>query len=65
MANKLDKIYDKLKVYTEIEGMSRYEDDVVAKLKENTQHLNVEYERDGLGSLIIKQKVKQKDQKLF
>lgn len=48
MANKLDKIYDKLKVYTEIEGMSRYEDDVVAKLKENTQHLNVEYERDGL-----------------
>ncbi|WP_215772018.1 M42 family metallopeptidase [Mesomycoplasma hyorhinis] len=65
MANKLDKIYDKLKVYTEIEGMSRYEDDVVAKLKENTQHLNVEYERDGLGSLIIKQKGEAKGPKII
>lgn len=50
---KKEEIFPKLKQYMEIEAMSRYEDDVVEALKENTKNANVNYQRDGLGSLII------------
>lgn len=53
MSNKHDELFKRLKQYMEIEGMSRYEDDVVAALKENTKDANVDYQRDGLGSLIM------------
>lgn len=50
---KKEEIFPKLKQYMEIEAMSRYEDDVVDALKNNTKNANVTYQRDGLGSLII------------
>lgn len=58
-----ENLFKKLKEYTEIDGMSRFEDDVVAKLKESTHNLSVDYERDGLGSLIIQTK-QNKDKKI-
>lgn len=53
---KNQELFKKLKQYMEIEGMSRYEDDVVAALKNNTKTANLEYQRDGLGSLIMTKK---------
>ncbi|NQZ65984.1 MAG: M42 family metallopeptidase [Mycoplasmatales bacterium] len=40
----------------EIEGMSRYEDDVVEALKKNTEKSGFKYSRDGMGSLIMNKK---------
>lgn len=51
--DKKDKnLFEKLKIYMDIHGMSRYEEDVVNELKKTINH-NLEYSRDGLGSLII------------
>lgn len=56
--NKKDKeLFEKLKGYMDINGMSRYEEDVASKLKE-TVNDNLIYERDGLGSMIIRHKEK-------
>ncbi|WGI36914.1 M42 family metallopeptidase [Mesomycoplasma lagogenitalium] len=54
--NKKEKLFLRLKQYMEIEGVSRYEDEVVAALKENTKDANVEYSRDRMGSLIMTKK---------
>ncbi|UVD81899.1 M42 family metallopeptidase [Mycoplasma iguanae] len=51
-----DDLFLALKEYMEIEAMSRYEDAVVNALKKNTAQANVEYARDGLGSLIMTKK---------
>lgn len=56
MTKNNDNLFERLKQYMEIEGMSRYEDDVVQALKHNTKDANVEYARDGLGSLIMTKK---------
>ncbi|WP_434337052.1 M42 family metallopeptidase [Mesomycoplasma conjunctivae] len=53
-----DNLYNKLKQYTEIDGMSGFEEDVVKQIKQNTSSANVEFQRDGIGSLIIEQKNK-------
>ncbi|UVD81896.1 M42 family metallopeptidase [Mycoplasma iguanae] len=51
-----EKIFSRLKEYMEVHGISRYEDEVVALIKKNTAQANVEYTRDGLGSLIMTKK---------
>ncbi|MGL5590538.1 MAG: M42 family metallopeptidase [Metamycoplasmataceae bacterium] len=56
--NKKDReLFNKLKEYMDIQGMSRYEDDVANRLKKTINN-NLIYERDGLGSLIISHKKK-------
>ncbi|MEE3928411.1 M42 family metallopeptidase [Mycoplasmopsis ciconiae] len=52
---------ERLKQYMALEAMSRYEEPVVQKLKQNTQNPNFEYSRDKLGSLIIHKKSKNPD----
>ncbi|UWD34445.1 M42 family metallopeptidase [Mesomycoplasma molare] len=49
-------VFSRLKEYMEIEGVSRYEDNVVEALKNNTKDANVEYSRDRFGSLIMTKK---------
>ncbi|MGY6172248.1 M42 family metallopeptidase [Candidatus Mycoplasma pogonae] len=57
MNNKnLDHLFNKLKTYCEIEGMSRHEDEVVEQLKANTKNAGVDYARDNFGSLIMTKK---------
>ncbi|MBN3535016.1 M42 family metallopeptidase [Mycoplasma procyoni] len=56
MNTNKEEIFLRLKEYMEIEGVSRYEDKVVEALKKNTKDANVEYARDGMGSLIITKK---------
>ncbi|MGL6125021.1 MAG: M42 family metallopeptidase [Metamycoplasmataceae bacterium] len=56
--NKNDeKLFEKLKGYMDIHGMSRYEDEVANKLKQTVNN-NLIYERDGFGSMIITHKTK-------
>lgn len=50
------QILEKLKKYCDIDGMSRYEDEIVAELKSSTANLDLSYSRDGFGSLIMQQK---------
>ncbi|WP_341508119.1 M42 family metallopeptidase [Mesomycoplasma ovipneumoniae] len=50
------QILEKLKKYCDIDGMSRYEDEIVAELKRSTANLDLSYSRDGFGSLIMQQK---------
>ncbi|MGL4343353.1 MAG: M42 family peptidase [Metamycoplasmataceae bacterium] len=54
------EIYNKLVEYVNLEAMSRFEEPVVKKLKENAGE-SFEYKRDGLGSIIFSQKNKPKD----
>ncbi|MBU4690037.1 M42 family metallopeptidase [Mycoplasma zalophidermidis] len=54
--SKYTKLATRLKEYMEIEAMSRYEEPVAQALKNNTQSNNLEYTRDGFGSLIISNK---------
>lgn len=49
-------ILEKMKKYCDIDGMSRYEDEVVAELKRSTEKLDLVYSRDGFGSLIMQKK---------
>ena len=51
-----DGLFKVLKQYMELEGMSRYEDDIAAALKENTKGSGFTYSRDGMGSLIMNKK---------
>ncbi|MCC3161073.1 MAG: M42 family metallopeptidase [Mollicutes bacterium PWAP] len=52
MTNK--ELSKKLKEYSKVRGISRYEDDVVELLRNNTSESGFEYSRDGLGSLIMR-----------
>ncbi|MDK2819265.1 MAG: M42 family metallopeptidase [Mycoplasmataceae bacterium] len=54
MNTKDQNLFNKLKIYMDIDGMSRYEEDVANELKK-TLNKNLEYSRDGLGSMIINQ----------
>ncbi|MBG0730586.1 M42 family metallopeptidase [Mycoplasma sp. 'Moose RK'] len=49
-------ILKKLKSYCDIDGMSRYEEEVVDQLKKSTKNLDLVYRRDGFGSLIMEKK---------
>ncbi len=51
------KIFNKLKGYLDIHGMSRYEEEVAIQLKK-TVNEKLMYERDGFGSMIISHKQK-------
>ncbi len=53
IAKTKNDLYKVLKTYMEIEGMSRYEDDVVEALKINTSKAGFKNSRDGMGSLIM------------
>ncbi len=57
MNEKNKQLFDKLKKYMDIHGMSRYEENVAEELKKTINN-NLIYERDGLGSMIISQKEK-------
>lgn len=57
MNEKDKKLFDKLKGYMDIHGMSRYEEEVANQLKK-TVNEKLMYERDGLESMIISQKNK-------
>lgn len=54
--NNFKEISDRLKQYMEIEAMSRYEEPVAQALKNNIKSDNLEFSRDGFGSLIITNK---------
>ncbi|MGZ9454178.1 M42 family metallopeptidase [Mycoplasma sp. AC157] len=54
--NNKEQLFLRLKEYMEIEGVSRYEDQVVEALRKNTKDANVEYARDRMGSVIITKK---------
>lgn len=56
IAKNTKELFNVLKQYMELEGMSRYEDDVVKTLKENTKDSGFTYSRDGMGSLIMNKK---------
>lgn len=58
MSNKIDEMYNKVKKYCQINGMSRYEEGVVEELKKSTEDKNLIIERDGMGSVIFSQKNK-------
>ena len=58
MNKKDEKLLEKLKTYMDIQGMSRYEEEVAKELK-TSLNSNLVYERDGLGSMIISHKEKQ------
>lgn len=57
MKKKDEDLFNKLKMYMSINGMSRYEEEVANQLKK-TVSSNLKYERDGLGSIIITHKEK-------
>ncbi len=58
MNKKDEELFGKLKKYMDIQGMSRYEEEVANELK-TTLNDKLMYERDGLGSMIISHKAKQ------
>ncbi|VEU59304.1 M42 family metallopeptidase [Mesomycoplasma neurolyticum] len=64
MINK-ENIFLRLKEYMEIHGISGHEEEVVKALKKNTENANVEFKRDGLGSLIITKKNHSKGPKIL
>lgn len=57
----LDKMFNLVKKYCEIDAMSRYEEDIVNELKKSVMNDNLVYERDGMGSVIFSQKNKPKN----
>ena len=56
IAKNKKELFTILKEYMEIDGISRYEDDVVEKLKSRTANNGFEYQRGGMGSLIMRKK---------
>lgn len=56
-----DEIYKSVKKYCEIDGMSRYEDEVVEELKKSVMNDSLIFERDGMGSAIFSFKNKVKE----
>lgn len=56
-----DQMFETVKKYCQIDGMSRYEDKVVEELKKSTMNNNLMCERDGMGSVIFSQKNKIKN----
>ena len=60
MKNKNQEMINIVKKYCSIDGLSRYEEEVVNELKKSTSDKNLIYERDGMGSIIISQKNKPK-----
>ena len=60
MKKEYKTMYEKVKKYCSIDGISRYEDKVAQELKKSTNNKNLVYERDGLGSIIISQNNKPK-----
>ncbi|MGL5438181.1 MAG: M42 family peptidase, partial [Metamycoplasmataceae bacterium] len=54
------ELYKRLKEYLNINGISRHEEAVVDKLKENIDE-NIIYKRDGLGSIIFSLKNKKEN----
>lgn len=57
MEKKDKELYQRLKEFLDLKAISRHEEAVVEKLKENLNS-NLEYQRDGLGSIIFSQKNK-------
>ena len=58
MEKKLQEIFETVKKYSQIDGMSRFEEPVVDQLKAAVLDSNLMYERDGMGSVIFSQKEK-------
>lgn len=58
MEDKKLKMYQAIKKYCAIDGLSRYEEDVVNQLKKSVSSEHMMYERDGMGSVIFSQKNK-------
>lgn len=56
IAKTQQQLYEILKEYMEIEGMSRYEDNIVDALKKNTKGSGFTNSRDRMGSLIMNKK---------
>lgn len=53
LAKNKKELFKVLKTYADINGISRYEDEVVEQLKKNTKGLGFKNSRDGMGSLIM------------
>lgn len=51
-------MFEKVKKYCAIDGLSRYEEEVVNELKRAVGNEHLVYERDGLGSVIFSYKNK-------
>ncbi len=58
MSNNYQSLVNKVKKYCSIDGLSRYEEAVVDELKKSVDSKSVNYERDGLGSIIFSQNKK-------
>lgn len=58
MENKFSQMYEKVKKYCAIDGISRHEEMVVEEMKKSVLNDNIEYTRDGMGSIIFSQKNK-------
>ncbi|MDQ0513709.1 putative aminopeptidase FrvX [Mycoplasmoides fastidiosum] len=52
MNDKIKKSYDTIAKYMTIDGLSGYEDEVAAKFQAETKKFQLNYQRDGLGSII-------------
>lgn len=61
MKKEYKNMFQKVKKYCSIDGLSRYEDEVAQELKKSTLDKNLQYDRDGMGSIIISQKNKPKN----
>ena len=55
MSNNYQSLVNKVKKYCSIDGLSRYEEAVVDELKKSVDSKSMNYERDGLGSIIFSQ----------
>lgn len=60
MKKEINNMYEKVKKYCSIDGLSRYEEKVVDELKKLTNDKKIQYERDGIGSIILFQSNKPK-----
>lgn len=58
MEKKYQNIFESVKKYCSIDGLSRYEEGIVEELKKSIKSDNITYERDGIGSIIFSQKNK-------
>lgn len=55
MSNNYQSLVNKVKKYCSIDGLSRYEEAVADELKKSVDSKSMNYERDGLGSIIFSQ----------
>ncbi|WP_022935212.1 M42 family metallopeptidase [Mesomycoplasma moatsii] len=60
MKKEINNMYETVKKYCSIDGLSRYEEKVVDELKKLTNDKKIQYERDGIGSIILFQSDKPK-----